>query len=405
MIQINKPEDCCGCSACASRCPVQCITMTADSEGFLYPHVDVDKCIGCGLCDSVCPVLNRYNSGQQMPPRAYVVQHKDSEQLMSCTSGGAVTALSKWVIDQGGYVCGAEFDKNFRVHHVITNTWEICERFRGSKYVQSDVENCFPRIKALLEAGEMVLFVGTGCQVRGLKLYLSKNYDKLYLIDLVCHGVPSPAVWLQYLKTMENRVGSKVVFVNFRDKALGYQTPSMKLIFKNGKTYRATARTDLMLRAFFRHLSIRPSCFQCSCKGVERCSDMTVFDCWNVEKIVGPEDNKGYTVVLAQTDKGADLFEKTKNGNKAITVTLDAVIPVGGGKVINSAKPHKSRALFYQIISESGLHAAMDAVDKITAVDLLIEKIKQGLAGTKFLKQLSRSRRVVRKKIEFRRFS
>lgn len=398
MIQISKPEACCGCTACANKCPAQCIAMVENEEGFLYPEVDIRKCLNCGLCDSVCPVKHPYTAKEPMSLKAYVVYAGDRSQLLSCSSGGAVSALTKQIIDNGGYVCGAAFDENFRVRHVIANTWDACQNFRGSKYVQSDLGDVFQQIKKLLDEDQTVLFVGTGCQVRGLKLYLHKDYDKLVLIDLVCHGVPSPSVWDAYLQLMEDKYKSKIVSVNFRDKSLGYQTPSMKLVFQNGRAYKATARIDIMLKAFFRHLSIRHSCFQCPCKGVNRCSDITVFDCWNAQTITGVANNMGGTAVLAQTPKGERLIEQIRGSVNVVNSDMDSIIPDGGGMIVKSAKPNASRDMFYPSIAKNGLQAAMDSIDKITVFDYLIEIVKHCFANSVFLKNLSRARRVGRSK-------
>ncbi len=197
MIEIKEKYNCCGCSACVQICPKQCISLSADNEGFLYPQVDTAVCINCGLCEKVCPVINQ--NEPRMPLEVYAAKNTDEEIRLKSSSGGIFTLLAEHIISEGGVVFGARFNENWEVVHDYTETVEGLESFRGSKYVQSIIGENFKKAKFFLDEGRNVLFSGTPCQVAGLKKFLRKEYENLLTVEVVCHGVPSPMVWHDYL--------------------------------------------------------------------------------------------------------------------------------------------------------------------------------------------------------------
>ena len=197
MIDIKEKNNCCGCSACVQICPKQCISMAADNEGFLYPQVNSAICIDCGLCEKVCPVINQ--SAPREPLVVYAAKNNNEDIRLKSSSGGIFTLLAEKVIEEGGVVFGAKFDADWNVVHDYTETIEGLAAFRGSKYVQSIIGDNFKTAKQFLNNGRKVLFSGTPCQIAGLKKYLRKEYDNLLTVDVVCHGVPSPMVWRDYL--------------------------------------------------------------------------------------------------------------------------------------------------------------------------------------------------------------
>ncbi len=198
MIELKRKEDCVGCWACAQRCPKECISMHEDSEGFLYPEVDASLCIDCHLCEKVCPVI--HPGGERRPLASYAAVNRDERVRQSSSSGGVFTALAEKVIARGGVVFGARFDEKWEVVHGWTDSVEGLAGFRGSKYVQSRMGSCFREAESFLKSGREVLFSGTPCQVSGLRLFLRKEYAGLLTVDFICHGVPSPGVWRNYLK-------------------------------------------------------------------------------------------------------------------------------------------------------------------------------------------------------------
>ena len=310
FVKIEENDLCCGCTACYSACPKNAIRMVRDNEGFLYPEVDREKCVNCGMCKKVCPILNKAKLNE-FKPKAYLFQNSNEEIRKDSTSGGIFTAIGEFVIKNNGIVYGATFDDNFVVNHIgVESTYELC-KFRKSKYVQSNQNNCFKEIKQYLDNGKLVCYSGTPCQVGGLRTYLRKDYENLILVDIMCHSVPSPLVFEKYkgyiLKKMN---ANKILNINFRDKnKYGYKYSMMTVETDNG-IYSQGIDTDPYLRAFFSDVSVRPSCYNCHFKTMKRVSDLTIWDCFNINEIDKSfDDDKGTTRVLVQSEKGEKLLE------------------------------------------------------------------------------------------------
>lgn len=210
MIKLEKKSDCCGCAACVQRCPKQCISMQEDEEGFLYPAVDKESCIDCGLCEKVCPILSP--SSPHLPHYIYAAKSKDEHIRKHSSSGGVFTLLAEQTINAGGVVFGARFDEKWDVVHDYSETLEGLSAFRGSKYVQSSIDQSYKQVESFLRGGRLVLFSGTPCQIAGLKRFLRKDYENLTTVDFICHGVPSPKVWRMYLKETVARQCEKNTF-------------------------------------------------------------------------------------------------------------------------------------------------------------------------------------------------
>lgn len=311
MIIIKDKSDCCGCTACASICVHDAITMQPDALGFLYPVVDKEKCVDCGVCEKVCAFNDHYDTSLNLPqPDAYAARHKDITKLRYSRSGAAFVAFSDYILDKGGVVYGAGYKDHFVVVHKRATTKEERDEFRGSKYVQSDMTGIFRNVKNDLKTGRLVLFSGTPCQTAGLKSYIGNRLcHNLILIDIICHSVPSPTIWKDYLAYVEKKCKSRVISLEFRDKSIGwYQTHLESFKLANGKTYK-----DYKLRVFFNlGLGTRPSCECCKFCNLSRPSDITIGDFWGYEKIVPEmnEDNKGISLVLCNTTKGQEILRE-----------------------------------------------------------------------------------------------
>lgn len=222
MIKINNPADCCGCTACASVCAHDAIIMQPDSLGFLYPKIDESKCVDCGLCEKVCSFNDNYETSNNFEkPLAYAARHKKMSEIETSRSGAAFIAMSDYILEQGGVVYGAGYTDHFRVVHKRATTKEERNEFKGSKYVQSDLNTVFRQVKRDLRDDLTVLFSGTPCQTSGLNSFVGKRLrENLFLVDIVCHGVPSPYMWRDYLMYLEKKQGAPIVWVNFRDKQM-----------------------------------------------------------------------------------------------------------------------------------------------------------------------------------------
>lgn len=308
MINITDKSQCCGCWACYNACPKHCITMLEDCEGFRYPKVNADICIDCGLCERVCPI-KQPRQGDTVP-NSYVVQNKDTRVLRDSTSGGFFTAIAKWIINQGGVVFGAAFDKDMTLRHTYSETIEGCVPFRGSKYVQSLIGDSYAEAKRFLDDGRIVVFSGTPCQIAGLYGYLgNRKYEKLTTVDLVCHGTPSPRLLARYLAHHAAHAGSKVIDYRSRDKHYGYDYSTATITFAdNTKHYHKGKEADMMLRFYFSNICSRPSCYNCHFKTLHRLSDITIFDCWDAPSVSPKFSSKGATNVFIHTAHGMDVF-------------------------------------------------------------------------------------------------
>lgn len=306
MIDIKDKINCCGCHACLTVCPKQCIKMHPDEEGFLYPIVDTNFCIDCGLCEKVCPVINQYNS--HLPLKVYVAKNRNENVRLQSSSGGIFTLIAEAIINEGGIIFGARFDEKWNVIHAWTDTIEGIATFRGSKYVQSTIGNTYFEAKTFLKQGRKVLFSGTPCQIAGLKKFLRKEYDNLLTVEVVCHGVPSPLVWERYLKDL-NINGSAITYVNFRSKKRGWKKYSYLINSESQSLFDDYALNSEYLQGFSLNLTIRPSCYRCPAKSGKSGADITLADCWGIEKMkIMYDDDKGISTVLLNTQKASSIY-------------------------------------------------------------------------------------------------
>lgn len=310
-MRINKSSiDCCGCSACALKCPKQAISMEPDDLGFLYPSVDDAKCIDCGLCVKVCGFHSSNNSKHSSVKLVYAARLKDEALLKKSQSGGAFWALACTVIESGGIVYGAALHKDFTVSHIRTTSISEMECLRGSKYVQSNIDKTYTQVKTDLSNCKMVLFSGTPCQISGLLNYLGeKMYSNLITVDLLCHGVPSIFIWLDYIKWIEYNYKSKVTACIFRDKSYGWGTHFETFYLNNGQRIKKRMFRDM----FYRHYILRDSCHHCPFTNLNRISDITICDYWGWQhESYLFYDNKGLSLILINTFKGEKLFNTAK---------------------------------------------------------------------------------------------
>ena len=366
---------CTGCTACSNVCPKKCIEMTPNSEGFLYPTVDEDRCVNCHQCINVCPVnFPRLNKGYKL---GKIVRTTDRDLLLKCASGGAFSQIALNIIKQNGVAVGAVYDKDFVVRHSIIKDKVEVEKLSGSKYVQSNLDYIFSTIKQMSIKGTKVVFCGTPCQVSGLYNYLGNNIANVYLIDLVCHGVPSPLLWEKYVKLNEKKYGS-ILHANFRSKAYGYHVTTMETVYKNGKNYRGSARTDLMSKCFFKNIADRESCYNCQFKTVDRCSDMTIFDSWHASELNVnlQDDDRGYSNVICHTKKGYELLELIKDSSEQYDMDYTKAINLDGSMMIKSVDRPKIRDNFYEELNENGIEKVVDKFIPIKQKDYFVEKIK-----------------------------
>lgn len=350
MFQITDKSQCCGCHACTSICAKHCITMHEDNEGFLYPVVDDTICVDCGLCEKVCPVINQ--NEPRKPLKVYAAKNANEEVRLKSSSGGIFSLLAEAIISDGGIVFGAKFDGNWNVVHSWTDTKEGIAAFRGSKYVQSIVGNTYVEVREFLKQGRKVLFSGTPCQIAGLKKFLRKEYDNLLTVDVVCHGVPSPLVWREYIGEVREKIRAERVVgkntvssslndlpvitgISFRDKTHGWKKFGFRLHYAASKAaVNSVSDSDtgkahellqpypenVFMKGFLSNLYLRPSCYACTARTGKSGSDISIADFWGVQNYY-PEfdDDRGVGLILVNSDKGRKAYEQVNAINLETT--------------------------------------------------------------------------------------
>ena len=325
MINIVDPLQCCGCTACASICAHNAITMQPDALGFLYPVVNTLKCTDCGLCDEVCAFNEDYDKSFNLSqPIAYGARHKDMNEVATSRSGAAFIAISDYILEHGGIVYGVGYTDHFRVVHKRAVNKAQRNEFKGSKYVQSDLSGVFRQVKEDLRKGLTVLFSGTPCQTAGLNSYIGRKYRaNLFLVDIVCHGVPSPYIWRDYLAYLEKKYGYRICYVNFRDKdEFGWTAHRETFKFTEDGSKRSFSFT------FYNNIMFRHSCGVCKYTNLQRPSDITIADFWGWEKTAPTmnADDKGLSLILCNSGKGQLLFDTIKERMNVIPAELDKCI-------------------------------------------------------------------------------
>lgn len=353
---ICKLENCTGCTACYNACPSGAIKMVENKEGFLYPQIDAIKCINCGKCKIVCPdnTGKQFNTGEQ---KAYGAYADDEILLNKSSSGGVFTVIAEYILKQNGVVCGAAYNSNMEVEHIIVDNSEDLIKLRGSKYLQSKLGNVFKNIKTYLEQGRPVLFTGTPCQAAGLKNFLNKDYDNLLIIDLICHGVPPYKLFRKYLD--ENYRGEKIIDVNFRDKRDGwgnnYNVMSLKT---ENKIFTNNSDKNDYYRSFFANMSLRKSCSDCKYSRIKRVGDITIADFWGVPKKY--KNKNGISLVLINNEKARLVFEKIKNNFQFLKEFPVDIIRKGLPHLNAPPAPHPSRDEFMGDVNNMSIKEAMD---------------------------------------------
>jgi len=356
MIRIINKEDCCGCSACISICPKTAINFIQDSEGFNYPHVDVDKCVECGLCEKTCPIIQRKSIDKTVanPLQYKAVRIKDKKILSESSSGGAFSILADIIFDLNGCVCGVEYSEEGLPHHIIIDSKAELYKLRGSKYVQSNILGIFPAIKQRLLKGQYVLFSGTSCQVDGLKKYLRKDYANLLTVDLVCHSIPSPLIYKEYLTYCSKKLKKEIVSIDMRyKKTYGWSHRfSYRYCFKDGKSVIDSPFVVNWGRLFFSEMINRPSCGDCQYANLNRVSDFTIADFWDDDKKrIDIYSKEGTSLLLVNTEKGINALESCQNNFYSWNITKEEALQPC---LCHTTKPSDKRDEFWDFYYKNG---------------------------------------------------
>lgn len=351
MNNISKIKNMCfGCRGCEQVCPKSCIKISSSNEGFLYPHVNEDMCIGCGWCLKVCPAQHT-NIHRNKPQKVYAFKNKNNEEIIHSASGGAAHIATKVILEQHGVVYGAAYNEDFLVRHIEVVDGVLKNKLQSSKYVQSDIGDCYSKAKMALSNGQKVLFTGTPCQIAGLYTFLGGDNPNLYTLDLICHGVPSPKFFKKYLEYQRYRMGDDITYYNFRSKEKrGWGTQYLI------KTKTKSKTNVLSLDKYGKHFLIgdcyRESCYHCPYANLQRVGDITVGDFWGIQKS-HPDFHafNGVSCVLINSKKGHTLFEKMKTMSETKEVSITQILSKQGNLKAPSKRP-KDRDNFYKNINE-----------------------------------------------------
>ncbi len=310
----DTKKHCNGCGVCAKICPVNAIKMLEDSEGFKYPQIDPELCTDCGLCQTKCSAKSEL---KKVEGNFYAVRCNDEELLRKSTSGGAFSLIAEEVINEGGIVCGAVFDENFKVKHILS---EDISKMRKSKYVQSDLDDCFDKIKVELESGRKVLFSGTPCQCHSLKVFIGEN-DNLIIVSIICRGVHSPLLWEEYKKYIKGNDELKAY--DFRDKRRRNDAHTIAYTVGDKETA-VTMSEDSFSKIYNKCLSYRPSCYDCKYCSADNDFDFTIGDFWGIEKFM-PDlyDGKGTSLVITHSENAEKIIQHVKEKATVIECTKE----------------------------------------------------------------------------------
>lgn len=368
---ISSVKNCTGCSACSSVCPRHCITMREDRLGFEYPVVDESACVSCGLCLKTCPVAG--SPDLAYPMNAYAARSIDDRDYLTSSSGGAASVLSRHMIKSGGVVYGCASDGT-DVRHVRVDRLDDLPRLKGSKYVQSSLSGVFDPLKQDLKDGRDVLFIGTPCQVAAVCRYAGKLSDKLYLVDLICHGVPSRKMLKDHVASVSG--GRPVDKVSFRNGSR-YE---LTLASAGEVLYRADNDRDLYCNVFLRGLSCRNACYRCLFARPERGSDITIGDFWGIDTKSHPlpfDCDSGLSVMLPVTGKGKRLVEMISCDMKIEGRSVEEA--VNGNSQLRKPTRNTFRGRLLRYLYAHGL--SFDAAVRISLFDKKLRDIYRKIIG------------------------
>lgn len=352
MIEITDKTKCCGCGACHNICPTNAISVRLDEEGFRYPIVNKELCAHCKKCVKICPVLTNYKRNKNFNCSFYGAYNKDKQVIKCSSSGGIFWPLAKYILDCGGTVYGVELGANFHLRHNRAKNYEECQKFKKSKYLESDTNTTYKLAKEDLQAGLKVLYSGTPCQIAGLYSFLNKEYKNLYTCDVVCHGVPSRTVFNKYIDYINALHSARALSACWRDKQNGWRPNRVSINFDNGKTLTTTSMQTPYQNGFLSNLYLRPSCYECPWAALPRVGDISLADFWGYKgKLNENNKNLGLSAVIISSAKGKELLESIKDG-LIIEKTTRKYLTFRSRHVHMPPAKNKQRAAFFKDFKE-----------------------------------------------------
>lgn len=381
IAKVGK-NTCTGCATCVAACPANCISMKADGEGFLFPSVNNELCSDCGKCIRLCPVC--MEPSKNAPQKAYAFQRTERSATRRSSSGGVAALLAEYVLKRQGVVYGCILDDEMQVRHVRVTTPDDAARLRGSKYVQSDFSQVYKALKVDCEAGREVAVFATPCQIAGVRIFLGRDYEKLLLVDLICHGVPNQRLFDQYLVWKVKKMGGgHMVSYLFRDKTDADWGTTYRATTVTTTTTSGPATLDPYYSAFIYAETYRESCYRCQYAELGRVGDITVGDYWGIKK-EHPEltelSKDGFSAVLVNSEKGQHYLDSVSGGGVRLVETTAAQIAAHNTNLVHPAERPAIRDKFYKQISSRGFSWANRTMlsGKRFYINLVKEKMPAG---------------------------
>lgn len=356
MIDKVSVQECAICGACINACPVDAISLDKVHLDFRYPQINEDICIHCNQCEKACPILGNKGKPGEGYPVAFAAKSENDPMRMRSSSGGVFYELADQMLRDGGYVCGAVFDDEFHVKHILSYAKEDILRMMGSKYAQSDVGYCYREVKDVLEKGCKVLFSGCPCQVAGLRTFLGKEYPNLVLVELICHGIPSDHMLQTYIGMQERKYGARLTRMEFRNKKKGWHNSSVRMEFGHHRTYSKPEAADAYMNGFLGSVTLKPTCYQCHFRNFTAGSDIILGDFWGAEVELPVDDNKGISAILVNSGKGMDVLDRC---NLTLTPANVETVIKYNRNLLCSAAPSPQRSSFYASADTNGLEEAI----------------------------------------------
>lgn len=351
----KRKAECTGCRACELSCPVHCIKMEADAEGFIYPIRDDTKCIQCDKCEKICNSKGNIIDKLCVDRKVYAAWNKNSEVLQNSSSGGIFYALAKYVISVGGIVYGAAFTDDYQVEQKRIEKEDDIILLMGAKYVQSDTKRTYEQALEDLKNGKTVLYSGTPCQIRGILNFAKEFSQRLFCVSVICHGVPSPSVWQKYLALKKGQFAENFIRnISFKYKACEWKNFCLYIEFEKRKYVEEQDR-DLYMKGFLQNLFLRPSCYYCTANTEPVYADIILGDYWGIEKEI-PElnTNTGISCIVLNTKKGIELWEGIQEEVYYRESTYDAIIRQNGA-VEASVSKNENRKRFFEELDIGGV--------------------------------------------------
>lgn len=382
MIKLANESVCTGCALCYDVCKNKAIAMNENEEGFKYPVIDYSKCIECGNCQKTCPIIN-VNELHESKKALY---GRVLDDIEISSSGGLGKAFGNTVLHAwGGVVFGAILAHD-KVIHVQGTNEEECQMMCGSKYLQSNMEGVYNLIEKELNQNRKVLFTGCPCQCGAVEARFKnkKQYSNLYTCEILCHGVPSPGIFREWISYLEGKYKSNILNYSFRSKKNGWSRPTVEICFENGKRVIQSHNESIYHMWFGKHLSLRRSCYECKYRNIKRVADITLGDFWGIRElgIVDEEIEKGTSVLLINTDKGIELFEKAREENSMVLqeISIENAYIKNTPSLYNFKVPSERKQFFY-IYQNEGIKGIIKKYPAENRVISLLRKLKYKLTN------------------------